>query len=73
MGYHASAAYAHAHADAVADDYDKDLQAALAASVTNQPGEWVNATHSTDVKPDEKPGEIVSSLPADYLQTALNL
>ena len=63
MGYQGSASFA--AADAVADDYDKDLQAALVASVTNQPGEWVNATHSTDVKPNEKPGETASSLPAD--------
>ena len=62
-----------AGANAVADDYDRDLQAALAASVADQPGEWVPASDLTVVKPDEKPGENVSPLPAEYLQTTLDL
>lgn len=65
--YRGSASVADADADADADDYDRDLQAALVASVANQPGEWVNATHLTDVEPEEKPGEIISFLPLNCL------
>ena len=65
MAHHNSSLLA--DANAVADDYDRDLQAALVASVTDHPGKWVKATHLTA----GKPGENVSSLTADYLMHAM--